>query len=277
MKFKTDINLFMCIYLFASHLLAVIGLFKIDSWSTAIEVIIWYQICGWGVTAGMHRLWSHRSYKAKLPTRIFLMILASMSNQGSIYHWCKDHRVHHKFSDTDADPHNINRGFFYSHIGWLLLKKDPAVVTAGKKLDFLDLLKDPVILINHKLNPLWNQFWCFIVPGIYGMWRFDSFWQGLVIFGALRWVLELHATWCVNSVAHTIGYRPYKNIPPSESFITSILACGEGWHNWHHTYPYDYAAAEDGIFFKWNHTKLLIDTLALIGQTYDRKRKVIKK
>ena len=90
-------------------------------------------------------------------------------------------------------------------------------------------------------------------------------------------MLELHSTWCVNSVAHTFGYRPYIDIPPSESLFTSLVANGEGWHNWHHAYPYDYAAAEDGIFLQWNHTKAFIDFLWMIGQTYDHKRKIIKK
>lgn len=275
-KFKTEINWFMCYYLLGTHIMAIFGLLKIKSWYIFTEMILYYQICGLGVTAGMHRLWSHRSYKAKTPTRFLLMILASMSNQGSIYHWCRDHRTHHKFSDTSSDPHDINRGFFYAHMGWLMLKKDKDVIEAGKKIPSQYLLEDWVIKLNYRLNPFWNQFWCFIVPGIYGFYRLGSFWDGLFIFGALRWVIILHSTWCVNSVAHTFGYKPYKNIPPSENLFTSILANGEGWHNWHHTYPYDYATAENGILLNWNPTKAFIDFLWLFGQTYDHKRKVNK-
>lgn len=274
-KFKTPINWFMCFYLLGTHTLALFGFLRC-SWMEFGQAVIAYQICGWGVTAGMHRLWSHKSYKAKMPTRFILMLLASISNQGSIYHWCRDHRVHHKFSDTEADPHDINRGFFYAHMGWLMLKKDKPVKDAGKQLDCSDLLNDWTVALNHKLNPLWDQFWCFVVPGLFGMWQYNSFMKGLLIFGALRWVMETHATWCVNSVAHTFGYRPYKNIPPCESLMTSLLACGEGWHNWHHAHPFDYAASEDGILLQWNHTKLLIDCLSLIGQTYDHKRHILK-
>ena len=274
-KFKTPINWFMCFYLLGTHILALFG-FLYCSWIEFGQAIIVYQICGWGVTAGMHRLWSHKSYKAKTPTRFILMLLASMSNQGSIFHWCRDHRIHHKFSDTDADPRDINRGFFYSHIGWLMLKKDKLVKDAGYKLNCDDLMDDWVVALNHKLNPFLDQFMCFVVPGLYGMWQYNSFIKGFLIFGALRWVMELHATWCVNSVAHTYGYRPYKNIPPCESFFTSFVANGEGWHNWHHAYPYDYAASEDGILLQWNHTKLLIDCLSMIGQTYDHKRHITK-
>ncbi len=276
-KFNNDINWPMCFYILTTHILGLIGLLRINNIYLFGEMILWYQICGWGVTAGMHRLWSHRSFKAKLPTRIFFMILASMSNQGSIYHWCRDHRTHHKFSDTDSDPHNIQRGFFYSHVGWLLLKKDKQVINAGKTLSSQDLLDDWVVWLNYKLDPFWNHFWCYIVPGIYGIWRIGSFWDGLLIFGSLRWIIELHSTWCVNSVSHTYGYKPYKDIRASDNLFTSIVANGEGWHNWHHAFPYDYAAAEDGFLMQWNHTKMLIDFLWLFGQTYNLKRKKLIK
>lgn len=121
----------------------------------------------------------------------------------------RDHRVHHKYSDTDIDPHNINRGFFYSHMGWLLLKKQPEIIEAGKKINMDDILNDPVCKIQNFFSPLWNQFWCFGFPSLYGMWRFSEhglimgFWYGYLIFGVLRWILSLHGTWCVNSVAHT--------------------------------------------------------------------------
>jgi stearoyl-CoA desaturase (delta-9 desaturase) len=274
-KFKTTINWFMCFYLLVNHVFALFGFLRC-TWTQFAQSVIFYQICAIGITAGAHRLWSHRSYKAKTPTRFVLMMLASMANQGSIYHWARDHRVHHKFSDTEADPHDINRGFFYAHIGWLLLNKDQPVKDAGKKLDCSDLLNDWVVNLNYMLNPFWDQFWCFIVPGIYGHYYMGSFMDGFLIFGALRWVMMAHATWFVNSVAHTFGYRPYKNIPPCESLITSIVAAGEGWHNWHHTYPFDYATSEYGIFSQWNPSKLLIDLLSVFGQTYDHKRHIIK-
>lgn len=82
---------------------------------------------GQGVTMGAHRLWSHRAFKAKLWLRIILLWMHTLAGQNCLYVWVRDHRQHHKFSDTDADPHNANRGFFFSHIGWLLSKKHPKV------------------------------------------------------------------------------------------------------------------------------------------------------
>ena len=275
-----NINWPIFIYLAFGHIFALYAFYDlmfILNRYLLLELYLWHSITGFGVTAGMHRLWSHRSYKAKYPTRFLLMILASISNQGSIYHWCRDQRIHHKHSDTVSDPHNINNGIFYSHMGWLLLKKSNNVKNAGNNINCQDLMDDWIVKLNYQLNPLWNQFWCFIFPGLYGLWRYNSFYRGMLLFGILRWVIMLNCTWCVNSVAHTFGYRPYKNIRPTESLITSFLAVGEGWHNWHHAYPYDYAASEYGIFYRWNPTKLLIDFLWLIGQTYDLKRVSIQK
>ncbi|PIO62383.1 stearoyl-CoA 9-desaturase, partial [Teladorsagia circumcincta] len=99
-----------------------------------------------GVTAGAHRLWSHRAYKAKLPYRIMLMLMDTTAFQNDIIEWARDHRCHHKWTDTHADPHNTNRGFFFSHMGWLLVKKHPQIKEQGKKLDLSDLFADPVLI-----------------------------------------------------------------------------------------------------------------------------------
>jgi stearoyl-CoA desaturase (Delta-9 desaturase) len=83
---------------------------------------------GFGITAGAHRLWAHKSYAAKDSVKWFLMIANSMAFQGSIFHWSRDHRLHHKFSDTILDPHSMERGFFFSHCGWLLVEKSDELV-----------------------------------------------------------------------------------------------------------------------------------------------------
>jgi stearoyl-CoA desaturase (delta-9 desaturase) len=272
-RFKQRVNWFMCFYILTAHIGACFGVAR-ASWPQIFEALAMYLVTGFGVTAGMHRLWSHRSYKARFPTRLCLAVLASAANQGSIYHWCRDHLAHHKFVDTDCDPHNINRGFFYAHVGWLLLKKDRRMIDASKQLDSSHLLDDPIVYWNMRLNPVLDQAMCFLVPGVYGALRYDSVLSGVLIFGCLRWVLVSHATWCVNSVAHSFGDRPYrKSLRACESLFTSLVAVGEGWHNWHHAFPSDYANSEWGVFIQWNPSKLLIDTLARLGQVYDRKQR----
>ncbi|VCX37541.1 unnamed protein product, partial [Gulo gulo] len=90
-----------------------------------------------GATAGAHRGWSHRSYKARLPLRICLAAANSMAFQNDIFEWARDHRVHHKYSETDADPHNARRGFFFSHIGWLFVRRHGDVIEKGRNLTSL--------------------------------------------------------------------------------------------------------------------------------------------
>jgi len=266
----------MVVYLALVHVLSTIGLFYIFSvsWTTLLWTVGLYVFAGVGITGGAHRLWAHRSYSAHWSVRVLLMFANSMANQGTIFHWSRDHRVHHKFSETPSDPHNAERGFFFAHCGWLLVKKDPAVVKAGNSIPLDDLLADPVVTFQMKVNPWWNLLWCFVIPAVvpWYYWN-ESFWAGFLVCGALRYALVLHATWMVNSIAHKVGYRPYdKEINPRENFWVAFSALGEGWHNWHHKYPYDYATSEFGILKQINPTKLIIDFFAMLGLVWDRKR-----
>lgn len=89
------------------------------------------------------------------------------ANQGSIFHWSRDHRLHHKFSDSPLDPHNINHGFFFSHAGWLLVKKTPELVEEGKKIDMSDLKKDEVVMFQKKYYLPLSLLMCFFIPSRY--------------------------------------------------------------------------------------------------------------
>jgi len=226
-----------------------------------------------GITGGVHRLWSHRSYQASFLVRFVFMIANSIASQGTIYHWARDHRVHHLHSDTPADPHDASRGYIFSHMGWFLLKKEQAVIDAGKKLDLRDLHEDSLVMFQKRMDPLWNMVWCFAFPAFVAMMWGDTAWNGFLIAGALRWVWVLHVTWTVNSINHAIGESPYDPTErPSESRIVSLLAGGEGWHSWHHTFAFDYAASELNAGQQWNPTKVMIDVLAFFGQVWGRKR-----
>jgi len=270
----------MIIYIGLAHAAAAIGLVRVftEPWTQSFKyTLLWafilWPITGLGITAGVHRLWSHRSYKATFVLRVWLMLANSIANQGSIWHWARDHRVHHKHSETDADPHNATRGFFFAHMGWLFIKKHKAIVEAGKKLNFDDLAVDPVVIFQKNLDPWFALFMCFVFPGLVGMLWGDSFWNGYWVAGALRYILVLHFTWCVNSAAHLFGDHPYDPASwPAENPLVSLVAIGEGWHNWHHKYPFDYAASEFGIDKQFNPTKLFIDTCCLLGLASERKR-----
>jgi len=265
----------MVIYVSLTHYWAYLGLTRLllVSNKTLLWAYILWPITGLGITAGVHRLWSHRSYTATAPFRCLLMLMNSIANQGSIYHWARDHRVHHKHSETDADPHNAQRGFFYAHVGWLLVKKHPNVVVEGKKLNFADLERDGFVMFQKALDPWFTMFMCFLFPGVVASlgWG-EDFWNAVWVAGALRYIFVLHATWCVNSAAHIFGDHPYDEQWPAENPFVSLVAVGEGWHNWHHKYPYDYAASEFGVMSQFNPTKLFIDVACALGLASNRKR-----
>lgn len=272
---KKDLNWPMIIYMGLVHLAAIIGVFMIPKCQkyTLLWAYLLWPITGLGITAGVHRLWAHRSYEAVLPLRIFLMLINSIANQGSIFHWSRDHRVHHKFSDTPTDPHNAARGFFFSHMGWLLVQKDKRVKEAGEKLDYFDLETDPVVIFQDTLDPWFALFMCFIFPAIVAMQWGENFWNGFWVAGALRYCFVLHCTWNVNSGAHFYGDHPYEpNSMPAENPIVAFVAIGEGWHNWHHKYPYDYATSEFGLESQFNPTKIFLDVCGLLGLAKNFKR-----
>lgn len=103
---------------------ALYGLFfvKIQR-STGIFMVLYGILSGLCITAGYHRLWAHRAYKASKPLELFLAIFGCSSIQGSIIWWVQNHRLHHRYTDTERDPYNIKRGFWYAHHGWILFRR----------------------------------------------------------------------------------------------------------------------------------------------------------
>ena len=109
----------MTIYIVGVHILALVGLNWLR-WAkpqTLLFAFILWPITGFGITGGAHRLWAHRSYEAAPLARWIMMVFASMANQGTVFHWARDHRTHHRHSETPSDPHNARRGFFFAHVG----------------------------------------------------------------------------------------------------------------------------------------------------------------
>jgi stearoyl-CoA desaturase (delta-9 desaturase) len=256
------------------HVLAAVGLYSLVTkamWKTWALVVVFYGMNVLGVTAGAHRLWSHRSYAANLPYRIMVMLFNCVALQNDVIEWARDHRCHHKWSETDADPHNFNRGLFFCHMGWLLQKKRSEVTERGKTLDLSDLYRDPVLRFQRKFYRVLSLTCCFILPTVLPamLWG-ESAWVAFLTVAVFRYVCVLHITWCVNSVAHWLGSKPYDcRINPVESWITSLLALGEGWHNYHHVFPSDYKAAE--LPYLLNFTTMFIDFFAWLGWTSERK------
>ncbi|CAD5220076.1 unnamed protein product [Bursaphelenchus okinawaensis] len=273
-KFKAEIVWRNVILFTLLHVGAFVGLYQfifLAKWQTMIFSVLMYMLGGMGITIGAHRLWSHKSFKATMPFQFFLMLANTLAFQNDVIEWSRDHRCHHKWTDTDADPHNTNRGFFFSHMGWLLMRKHPKITEMGKKLDLSDLYANPILVFqkNHflTLSLLITALLPTAIPVYFwGEKAYVAFYCAVV----LRYTWTLHATWFINSVAHMFGYKPYdKNLTSVESVWTSVAALGEGGHNYHHTFPQDYRASEMSYLFNWS--RYVIDTFAKIGWAYDLK------
>ncbi|KAJ8730862.1 hypothetical protein PYW08_002275 [Mythimna loreyi] len=254
------------------HFGAIYGIYAflmVAKWQTCLFFLFLHTATTLSITAGVHRLWSHKSYKAKLPLRILLAMFFTMSVQYSGITWVRYHRKHHKYSDTDADPHNPKRGFFYAHIGWLLVRKHPQV--KAHFVDISDLKEDPVLRFQHKYYVILVAILALILPAyIPTLWG-EEMKIAIYICVCLRFVCSLHMFASVNSVAHKWGTKSYdKHINPADSKIISFIAIGEGFHNYHHTFPWDYRSAELGGY-SLNFTKLFIDFMEKIGWAYDLK------
>ncbi len=158
------------------------------------------------MSVGGHRLWSHRTFKAHFLLRLLLMILQTMTINGSIFSYSRDHRNHHKWPATHADPKNPGRGFFFAHIGWWLLKKRPEVMEYGKKVPLDDLYSDPLVVFQHKfyipLVIIFGLIFPTLTPFI--LWR-ENILTAFLICCCFRTVVVLHHLFTVNSVAHFWG------------------------------------------------------------------------
>ncbi|XP_065332929.1 acyl-CoA Delta(11) desaturase-like [Cloeon dipterum] len=280
-EFSGEIVWFNAIGFVILHVLFFIGgvrclgtittLYPLTQWKTMFWAFFVGFLSAEGVLMGAHRLYSHKAFKANWKLRALLLFWHTVAGQNCMYIWVRDHRLHHKYSDTNADPHNARRGFWYSHVGWLAMKKHPLIKIKGLTIDMSDIERDPLLMFqkNHykKLYVLCAIFLPVIVP----IYFFDEYWlDALLTVYFTRSIIVLNLTWTVNSAAHLWGTKPYdKNIMPRENKWVGMWAFGEGWHNYHHAFPWDYRAAELAVHHSW--TTQLIEFFARIGWAYDLK------
>jgi len=225
-------------------------------------------VCGISITAGYHRLWSHKTYKAHPVVRFIFAIGGAFALQNDVFHWASEHRRHHQFVDDNArDPYSAGRGFWFSHIGWIL--RD---YLSGDE-DFSnikDLQQDPILVWQHKHYLALVLLTNIGIPALLGALHGDII-AGLLLGGLLRLVLSQHVTYLINSLAHMWGKQTYSESSSArDNHLLALITYGEGYHNYHHTFQWDY---RNGV--RWWHydpTKWLIGLLALVGLTKDLKR-----
>jgi len=264
---KLQINWFHTILLTSIPTIAIYGMFTTPlTTPTLILSVIMYFWTGLGITGGYHRLWSHRAYQAKWIVRLILCIGGAAAYEGSCKWWSRNHRAHHRYTDTNKDPYNAKRGFFYSHLGWMLVKQKAKNIGYA---DISDLNRDPMILWQHKYYLPIAMTFGIILPVLLGSLWGDM--RGAFFYAcAMRITFVHHATFFVNSLAHYLGDKTYSDLHTAfDSFITAVLTLGEGYHNYHHEFPSDY---RNGIkFYHYDPTKWLISGLSYLGLTYNLK------
>ena len=244
---------------FVVHLLPLLAIFIGVTTRALILCAVLYFGRMFFITAGYHRYFAHKSYKTN---RVFQFILAfggaSAAQKGALW-WASHHRLHHRYSDTELDIHSPQKGFWWSHVGWILANK-------YKDTDY-DLIKD----FSKYPELVWLNKHDWVAPWALGFASyFIAGWSGLLIGFFLSTVLLWHGTVTVNSLNHVFGKRRYATTDTSRnSAILAIWTMGEGWHNNHHYYA---ASARQGFFWwEFDVSYYVLKGLSVVGVVRDLK------
>jgi stearoyl-CoA desaturase (delta-9 desaturase) len=211
----------------AIHLLPIFAFFTPFSLNDVCLFLVSYALRVFALTAGYHRYFSHKAFETNRFFQFFLAYFAACSLQGGPLWWASHHRHHHHTSDENSDVHSpVRSGFFHSHFLWFMQKKnlkahyclikDFSQVPELRMLErYWYLAPLPMMLILYLIGD-WNYIvWGFFVPTLF----------------------VNNVTYCVNSLVHLYGNRPYKTQDHSKNnWWVALLTFGEGWHNNHHRY-----------------------------------------
>lgn len=221
------------------------------SWGMVLMTVILYNvICGFGISMGYHRLLTHKGFETSKAFYYFLAIMGTLNFQGGPIMWVGTHRVHHRDSDTEHDPHSPRHGFLWAHLLWCVAH-DPF----GRDCSMAakDLKKDRGMVFLDK------YFW---VPSLVlaGVLFAIGGWPAVVWGMGVRVVFTYHATWLVNSASHTWGYKNFKTKDDSKNnWWVALISFGEGWHNNHHAHQ---RSARHGMrWFEFDPTYLVLRVL----------------
>ncbi len=234
--------------------------------ATVALSLVMALLTGLAITAGYHRLFSHRSFEANKVFKFITLIFGAAAFENSVRRWASDHRNHHKYVDTDFDPYNIKRGFFFAHMGWVCLKYDKS----HNYSNVPDLDNDPLVRFQEKYYlPLGIIVGFFMPMGIATLW--GDPWGGLILAGFTRLVLNHHFTFSINSFCHMLGTQPYSEQNSArDSWFMALFTYGEGYHNFHHKFPSDY---RNGVkAHHWDPTKWIIRLLSFFGLTHSLRK-----
>jgi stearoyl-CoA desaturase (delta-9 desaturase) len=240
------------------HVMCLAALFTGVTWSAVGVCLFLFWLRMFGVTAGYHRYFSHRSYKTSRPFQFVLAVVGTLAVQKGVLWWAANHRLHHKESDQPGDVHSpVQRGFWWAHVGWIL----------GPDFEATDLTRIQDMARFPELRWLNDHY---LVPPValavllYLLGGATWLVWGFFISTTVLW----HATFTINSLAHVWGRRRYETTDASRNNVwLALLTMGEGWHNNHHCYM---NSARQG-FFWWevDASYYILAGLARLGLVWD--------
>ena len=257
-------NWWMVIALTLIPILGVLGtLIYVINYGIVIQepvlLILGWWFSGMGITFGYHRLFAHRSFKAHPIIQFFVILFGSAALQNSVLKWSSDHRKHHHKLDTNDDPYSIKEGFWHAHIGWILKNKHSCIQGVN------DLKSNKILVWQHKHYFKIALIVSFLLPLFIGTFYGRPI-GGLLWGGFLRVTLVHHFTFFINSLCHFVGKRPFDpNSTARDSWWLAYFTFGEGFHNYHHTFQWDY---RNGVaWYAFDPGKWIIKFLSWFGLT----------
>jgi stearoyl-CoA desaturase (delta-9 desaturase) len=233
---------------------------------------VWFAVLlganGMSITCGYHRLFAHAAYEGRPALKLAYLLFGAMALQQSALNWSAGHRIHHRYiDDPERDPYCARRGFWFSHIGWML-----RYYPSGDA-DFScvrDLQRDPLVMCQHRYYLLLALTMNFGLPLLLG-WLSGDLLGTLLLAGILRLVVSHHATFLINSLAHMWGSQPYtEDNTARDNGVVALLTYGEGYHNFHHMFPHDY---RNGVrWWQWDPSKWFIYAAQWLGLARSLRR-----
>ena len=253
-----------------------INYFEINQLNTIIA--LWAIKC-FSITAGMHRLWTHQSYNTYPKIKLFLLASCNSTFEGSVKKWTIDHRMHHRFEESNKqylDPYSIKKGFWWAHTVCHLVKKSDEYKLEAKKVEkelyYTRNNYDNIIIeFENKYYFKLALFTGIIYPTVLFKLIYYNYSIISCFYSTILTILfTYHSTWSINSFAHMIGDKPYSTKHTScDNHLLSIFTFGEGYHNYHHSFPKDYKASQTLKCF--NITGWIIFLLYKLNLAYDLK------
>lgn len=217
------------------------------------------------ITAGYHRLYAHKTYQANSLYQFFMLALGAATFQQSALKWSSLHRAHHQYTDTERDPYNIKKGFFYAHMGWILFYL--------RSIDYAnvkDLEESRLIMHQHRHFQWWAVVFGIAMPVLIGA-AYGNVREALLFGVAGRLFVVFQVVFFINSFAHTFGVSTYGTAESAkDNWVGAILTGGEGYHSFHHMFPNDY---RNGVrWYHWDPSKWFIWTSNRLGWAWGLKR-----